>query len=274
MRRILSENTPITTWDEATRLFESLVVEEGSAGGFRGENGELYNKRVDIISSWNKVAKEQAAYNIGDMLQTVSGGRGAAGKEEQADAQEKARALGYALATGSVKLAEKMVRHGAEVEAALKARYSAGCYYYGVNGAMRGGNWLGSGESDYTRDKKYAASYYSDHPLFQLLYDMKEERFHETLKWLLSKKPDMANILNEPIDELGAALLIVMARDGYKGLPAVPTIPPAPVEAVAWLLKHGADPNVQDMDGKTALDYATDKKKKALLRAAVKKAGK
>ncbi len=69
----------------------------------------------------------------------------------------------------------------------------------------------------------------------------------------------------------GTTLLMAAVMDTCHGVPPLPGGKPIPVEAVQWLLEHGADPHMRNRDGHTALDLATDERKRELLRAAMEK---
>ncbi len=198
----------------------------------------------------------------------------AAGKEMEASDEEKGKALGFAIATASVKLAEKMLRQGASIEQALSRRGDGGYYYVGKNGELSNKfSWREHFPIEQKKNKLMAVTFCSTHPLFKVLCNMKDKRYAKMLAWLQSQKPEMEQFVNATVASNETTLLMAVAMDKFFGLPNLPHVKPAPPEAVAWLLKHGADPTAKDKDGKTALDYATDKKKRAMLQAAMKKGG-
>ncbi len=193
-----------------------------------------------------------------------------------------------ALSVGALPLVDKLLSQGANLEEACNnntgytemelfmLKENGHCFVHYKMRAYEGLNKLAKGLED-TQMKhdvqklSYRTQY---HALFPLLADFRQERSRKTLEYLVNKGVDMKKVLNIPIDPRRSrtTLLMYAAMDSLMGFPLIDA--PVSPEALEWLLAHGADPMARDCDGNTALDFATDEKKKALLRAAMEKAQK
>ncbi len=200
-----------------------------------------------------------------------------------------------ALSVGAITLTEKLLAQGANLEEACTRDEEFILFVLTHKGSVKRCNRIYQGQhhlrkmtqeatlpsnrgkaqyETYRLPELQKMSLRADHALCTLIKTFRQERSRKTLEYLVNKGVDMKKVLNIPIDPRRSrtTLLMYAAMDSLMGFPLIDA--PVSPEALEWLLAHGADPMAKDCDGNTALDFATDEKKKALLRAAMEKAQK
>ncbi len=178
-------------------------------------------------------------------------------------------AVQAAIAVGAVGVLKKLLQHGGDLRSALSAKHKYECWIENYDSTYKGQAAL--------KPDSYHAAFGSTHPIYYLIRSLDAERSRRMLDFLKKKGVDMKKVVNTTLaDHNTGTTLLMAAVDPTKGIPYLTVHGRAacPVEAVQWLLDQGADPFAKDKEGHTALDLATDEKKKALLRAAMEKKGK
>ncbi len=227
-----------------------------------GADPEIKNKEgktaLDILTEYKDAGDEKFEPDI-------PGKKAMLGADSPAEVLNKA--LVEAARYGAASCVEKLLAKGADISA-LKVQASK--YSGEVCGVKREQRSGTSGVFSAKRKPEYQYFYYkTNHPLYPMLRDFHSESSKHLRELLVEKAGDtLPEYLNVTAGGDDATLLMA-AADVCAELDY--TCPP---EAVAWLLKHGADPHVKNKEGKTAYDITANEAKKKLLKAAMDKAGK